>query len=244
MFAQSSDRGPPACLSAVPIPTPDQYAALLRAAANLVRHGWNKHSSAVDANGTSCGYYSDRAVSFCTIGAIYRVVFDAMGGDREIVVNPEFRLAVNRLTRYLALTIPHIVPIEISLSHDADDPHYGIEARLGAWNDNVARRRSVVRALEAAADLAEYDAHANPGHRLTDYAGHQRFNALDTGESIFNLTVFESGIRSGACPLRAIEDILYMSSPSGRREVNPRSEPAHHQAAQEQDIERKDESHA
>ena len=204
-------------------PTPDQYPVLLRTAADLVRRGWNQHRSAIDADGTSCGYYSRKAVSFCMIGSVYRVILDAMGGDREVAHTPEFRLVVNRLTRYLALTMPHIIPMEIALSHDADDPHYGIEARLAAWNDSIATQRSAVRALEAAADLADYDIRANPGCRLADCAGEIHPDRQDAGQSIFGLAAFESGIRSAMNPLRAIEDILYMSPPLGMKNVRPRS---------------------
>jgi hypothetical protein len=164
-----------------------------------VRQGWNRHRSSVDANGDSCGYYSDEAVSFCMIGSIYRVIISAMGGDRKLAHTPAFRETANRLTRYLALAMPDIIPLDVALSRNADDPHYGIEARLAEWNDGVACQRCVVAALEAAADLADHDAQARPGCRLADYAVLYGVRRPDLGKSILSLSALEYGVKPIAC---------------------------------------------
>jgi hypothetical protein len=146
----------------MPPPSKSDYPELLRRAADLLRGGWNRDRSGLDRAGVPCGYHSRDAVSFCLMGAIYRVSLDALGGARTVAKTTAFRHTVNQITRHLALALPDVVAPEIARRFEADDPRYGIEFALMTWNETLATQSTAILALEDAADLAEQDAQPVP----------------------------------------------------------------------------------
>ena len=115
---------------------------VLRRARNILRtKGWTQDYEAKDAEGNDVHYWSDKAVCFCSVGALRRAAHELDANKPSDLANHNFERS--RVAGFYLL-------------RDEIISSYGDCTLMSYWNDKVERRKSHVLAMFGkAADRAK-----------------------------------------------------------------------------------------